>query len=165
VRLLLPSYGITTESWFVTPNIGQWCRELPLTKIYSTPQTPSLPADLLREIERSRGMLSWEDDWDDEGSLRIEEATWKMATEFLERHAKLLLKRGVTLPTPRILPGPNGSVDLHWETARRELLINVPSNSTVAGFYGEAAGKNSMKGKVELDSSDLGLFTWLTTTD
>ena len=122
--------------------------------------------DLLNEIDRSREILSWEEDWDDEGSPGFQEATWGKATEFLERHARLLLKKyGLLMPTPRILPGPGGSIDLHWETGRRELLINVRPDSNLAGFYGEATGTNSLKGKADLDASDLGLFTWLTATD
>jgi hypothetical protein len=167
----LPSYEIPKESWFdpfTATNSSQWRPTLPRL-VYSTPQqTAPFPlTDLLREIERSQEMLSWGDDWDDEGSPHFEEATWKRATGFLERHARLLFKRGAVLPTPRILPGPNGSIDLHWETNGRELLINVSPGNTLAGFYGEAAGKTSIKGKVDLDSSDLGLglFTWLTATD
>jgi hypothetical protein len=165
-----PSYWDGEEQWRAfTQDEHLWREPEPAHAVrilQYVPRAPrTLPESLLREIERSREMLTWGDDWDEEGSPRFEEATWRKAIDLLKRHAALLSERGIVLPTPRILPGPNGSIDLHWETDGRELLINVPPDGALAGFYGEAAGKNSIKGKLDLESSDLGLFTWLTTID
>lgn len=171
----LASYGTALrfpgqEHWLaLAPNESPW-REIKPVYVRSVIRiieraTESVLAPLLREIERSREMLAWEDDWDGEGSPRFEEATWKRAIDLLDRHARPLFERGVILPTPRILPGPDASIDLHWETGQRELLINVPSDGGPASYYGETAGKNSVKGKIETDKLDLLLFTWLTTTN
>jgi hypothetical protein len=121
-------------------------------------------ADLLSAIENSRSMLDLPDDWDDEGSPRIMEETWRRATDYLRRHAHLLYElSGSHITIPRILPGPEGSVDLHWKTGRRELLVNVPPGADQpATFYGDAFGTNSIKGKLNTEADDLGLFTWLT---
>lgn len=162
----LASYEPFDETWIATSEPdATWLNPAPRLLRFAPRAIVSPLAALTSEIERSREMLSWDDDWDDAGSPRFEEATWVRATTFLERHARLLLKRGISLPVPKILPGPNGSIDLHWDTEKRELLINIPPGGSLAGFYGEAAGMNSIKGKVDLSSSDLGLFTWLTVTD
>ena len=165
--IALASYELPNEEWVLPSDTSSaWLVNEPRTIQFPRKVASSPLSDLLSEIDRSREILSWEEDWDDEGSPRFQEATWEKATEFLERHARLLLKKyGLLMPTPRILPGPGGSIDLHWETERRELLINVRPDSNLAGFYGEATGTNSLKGKADLDASDLGLFTWLTATD
>jgi hypothetical protein len=165
--IALASYDVIDEEWVSAPPPSNVWFDEDEPRILNFPRRAfSSPlTDLFNEIDRSREILTWEDDWDDEGSPRFEESTWKKAIDYLERHARLLLSHGFVIPTPRILPGPNGSIDLHWETGRRELLINVRPDGELAGFYGEAAGTNSIKGKVDLNSSDLGIFKWLTVTD
>jgi hypothetical protein len=144
---------------------GSWARPCPhkVAVIYAPPRVEPL-AGLSTAIRESRTMLDLSDDWDDEGSPRILESTWRRATEYLRRHAELLyIRSGTRIPTPRILPGPDGSVDLHWKTDRRELLLNVPAQAAEpATFYGDAFGTNSFKGKLDTEAVDLGLFTWLT---
>jgi hypothetical protein len=121
---------------------------------------------LLQAIESSRELLNLPEDWDEAGSPPIEEATWRKATEFLKRHTGLLYaKYGIVLPTPRIAPGPDGSLDFHWKTGRRELLLNVPRGDEPASFYGDSYGTNSIKGQLDVRAFDPGLFTWLTITD
>jgi hypothetical protein len=55
-----------------------------------------------------------------------------------------------------ILPGPYGSIDLHWRTPKRELLINVPDDAEgPASYYGddrEEGTGNAIRGK-NLDTS------------
>jgi hypothetical protein len=165
-----PSYHRGEERWLAfSPNKTLWREVEPVHRVpvirFIQRAAESALASLLREIERSREMLTWGDDWDEEGSPHFEEATWRRAVNLLDRHARLLLDRGVILPTPRILPGPNASIDLHWETNQRELLINVPPEDAPSNYYGETAGKNSIKGKIDPDKADLFLFSWLTTTD
>lgn len=158
----MESYDVANEQWRVPTNDSrQWA--IPARVLRFIPKAPDPLADLLGEISRSREILELPDDWNDEGACHFDEATWRRATEFLKQSARLLLVRsGVTLPTPRILPGSNGGIDLHWETGLRELLINVPPGNAPAGFYGEAMGTNSIKGKVAVEATDLGLFKWLT---
>jgi hypothetical protein len=158
------------RKWSPTPSLGSgaWVnRRLSTPRILRlVKRTATPPIDgLLREVERSREILEWPDDWDDEGSPAYEEETWKKATDFLLRQARMLSQRGIQLPAPRILPGPGGSIDLHWETGAHELLVNVPVTDLLAGFYGEVMGASSVKGKLDLESPSTGLFAWLMTTD
>lgn len=164
------SYVSPDDSWFAPApaSLGSWGEEEPHEqepRLLFFPKRIALPIppSLQEEIARSREILTWGEDWDGEGSIGYEEETWKRATDFLSFHAQELARSGVVLPTPRILPGPNGSIDLHWEIGEHELLLNVPQRGQLAGFYGEVTGSNSLKGKLDLDSSAVGLFLWLTT--
>src|SRR5437870_4510321 len=72
-------------------------------------------------IYASRKILNLKEDWDDEGSAGYEETTWKRATDFLLNHARWLWKaQGILIDAPRILPGPDGSIDLHWKARNFE---------------------------------------------
>jgi hypothetical protein len=152
-----------THSWIVPRGASR-----PLLRcLPPRSEAPGPPADLLRAIEASRRILNLPDDWDDEGSPRIQETTWKRATDYLRRHAELVhFRYGSRVPIPRILPGPAGSVDLHWKTGSRELLVNVPANADEpAAFYGDGFGTNSIKGQLKTEADDPGLFTWLIAMD
>jgi hypothetical protein len=123
--------------------------------------------DALRaEVERSRSILLLENDWDGEGSIGYAENTWLRATRFLECGASALAERcEVDLPVPRIGPGPEGSIDLHWHWPGRELLVNVPpTEDEPITFYGDdGAGVAAIRGEVAKCSSNLWLMEWLTT--
>lgn len=102
---------------------------------------------LEREIESSRYLLSLQDDDLEEG-VTFSEATWSRATGFVRRFAKaLFLSSGKILDPPRILPGPKGSIDIHWESDSYELLINIPpALHQPASFYGDNKGTRTIKG-------------------
>ena len=90
-------------------------------------------------IQESRSLLDLPDDWDDEGSPGYAEATWMRAVDFLLHNAERLWQdQGVTVSAPEILPGPNGSIDLHWRVNNHELLLNIPANlDELADYYGD----------------------------
>lgn len=115
-------------------------------------------------IEESRSLLEIEDDWDGEGSAGYSEATWNRATEFLKNNARRLKDiLDVWVDAPSISPGPNGSIDLHWKTESRELLINIPADSTQpAGYYGDDRGVNRIKGTFDISGRNEWLLMWLT---
>jgi hypothetical protein len=122
---------------------------------------------LFKMIDESSALLELPDDWDDAGSSAIDSKTWERATNWIKDHAAKLWGRfGIILPEPRIMPGPDGSIDIHWKTANRELLLNVPAGtSEPANFYGDDFGSDKRKGTIEPGSFDMDLFSWLTVTD
>src|SRR4051812_6208423 len=124
-------------------------------------------ANLFRAIEDSRRILDLSDDWDGEGSPAFQEETWDRAADFLVHQAGALWDRkGLILPVPRILPGPESSIDIHWRSPRRELLINIPSDKAAPiAFYGDDYGQDKKKGQIREGALDLDLFAWLTATD
>ena len=58
------------------------------------------------------------------------EETWKRAMEFLWKMAEVFYDRlgGRNFFPPAINPGPNGSIDLHWNQQKFELLLNFPAS-------------------------------------
>src|SRR5271165_742010 len=82
------------------------------------------PDDLKAEIEQASKMLELEDDWDGEGSQTYSRDTFNRAVAFLTRHSEQLKPYGIRLPVPKIGPGPDGSIDLHWKRRSWELLVN-----------------------------------------
>ena len=116
-----------------------------------------------KAIKDSRHLLDLEDDWDGEGSPAYTEATWKRATDFLRANAnklRSLLDRQT--PVPDISPGPYGSIDLHWQTQTRELLVSIPVEpEQPAGYYGDDHGKNRIKGTLDTAGRNEWLLMWL----
>ena len=63
---------------------------------------------------------------------------------------------------PDILPGPDGSVDLHWKLEQCDLLINVPAHpSAKATFFGENRRGTFIKGAFDPSACNQGLLLWL----
>ena len=80
-------------------------------------------------ISSSRWILNLNDDWDEKGSPGYEQTTWQRACDFLVRQAKFARESHKrNLPAPRILPGPDGSIDVHWKMPQFELLVNIPED-------------------------------------
>jgi hypothetical protein len=72
---------------------------------------------------------------------------------------------GVSAPAPKIGKGPVGSIDLHWRTPGRELLVNIPPDVTApADYYGDDRhGGHVVKGTLDPAEDNLWLLMWLTT--
>lgn len=132
-----------------------------------TATEPTINRELSATIQASREILALEDNWDDEGSPAYSEATWRRAVTFLSNSAIRFWKEYQRdLIAPRILPGPDGNIDLHWKTPKRELLISIPADQAEpAAFYGddkEDGTDNAIRGK-GLNTSDHNewVFAWL----
>ena len=126
-----------------------------------SPATPALyPLDEI--IEASRAILELELD-EDEAQAPYAEETWTRAVEFLRRNAKWIWDTlGLVVDLPEILPGPDGSIDLHWDYPGYEMLINIPADPTnKAGFYGDDRGEIQIKGSFDPRSHNYGVLLWL----
>lgn len=124
----------------------------------------ALSDSLLQEIERSREILRWGDDWDDAGSPAYTKAALNRALSFLmENLTQLWLSNRLTIATPKVLPGPNGSIDIHWKLERCELLVNIPADhSQPATFYGDKKSGGVVNGTIGTWERNEWLFEWLT---
>lgn len=100
-----------------------------------------IPKDLsylLASIEKSKSILFLEDNWDDDGSERYEEATWSASVKFLLDYAKTLYQDfNVEISAPKIYPGPKGSIDIMWEVEKYRLVVNINKNGEDAMFYAD----------------------------
>lgn len=113
-------------------------------------------------IEQSRFILDIVP-CEDNGQYDCNEQTWIRATEFLTKNAKWVWDiHSHVIDTPHILPGPENSIDLHWDYSGYELLINIPADpAEMAGFYGDDHGVISIKGKFDPNKINHGLLLWL----
>ena len=116
---------------------------------------------ILDAIQESKKILKLEDDWDDDGSPAYKERTWKMATDFLINNTLQLLKKlNINTQAPKILPGPNGSIDIYWKTTQQQLLINIPEEpGEPATYYGNNG--QVINGTLDIFGDNQWLLLWL----
>jgi|GEM_PF-3180535 len=126
-------------------------------------QQPHLPPGISEAIRDSRSILDMKDNWDEEGSPGYTEATWNRAVQFIRENVRRLRQfNGVRIAPPRILPGPDGSIDIHWKLPKRELLINIPLDpEEPASYYGDAGAKDLIKGRLDTSSRNEWILMWL----
>lgn len=118
-----------------------------------------------RVIHSSRTLLELKEDWDGEGASPISEETWNRAARFLRNNASTLWGKYATrVESPSIVPLNDGSIDIHWKIARRELLVNIPPDPEKrATYYGDnKQGGNVVEGDLDIDAQNHWLLVWLT---
>ncbi len=158
------------SEWSITKGPDKWTSQkikaiietCQLEGLYK--QDTPLREDIKSAIESSRSsILGLRDNWDDEGSPGYTKETWRRATLFLENCVKWLwCDHETVLAAPNILPGPNGSIDLHWDTQKYEVLINIPADRTVKlGFYGDNKGDDFRKGSLNPKTKNEDFLLWL----
>ena len=158
----------TRQAKTFAAGVRQWGRSERRREAWIEKEQQVEPAGkLLEALEKSKAILDLPNDWDDAGSPPFKVGTWERMRQLLLVHAGLGWQRsGLMIPVPRILPGPDGSIDLHWKTPRRELLINVPEDSREPiTYYGDDFGDDRKKGTIQPGTLHPGLFAWLTVTD
>jgi hypothetical protein len=91
--------------------------------------------------------------------------TLDRAVAFLRMHVERLWRSyGVRAPIPAIGPGPDGSVDIFWELAPWQLLVNIPANpNALATFYGHDQRQQKTKGSVDSNTFSFSIAACLMT--
>jgi hypothetical protein len=128
---------------------------------------PIVNADLFAAIEAAEELTRLPFDWDGEGGKAVTREHLDRVFRFLRTAsdwARNTLHR--QFPAPRIEPGPQDSIDLHWNHMGRELLLNVPADSSAAAtFYGEAehgdGEREKLRGTLGLEHENHWLAAWL----
>lgn len=125
---------------------------------------PPNAAEIEAALEQARAMLDWPDNWDGEGSMAYSEAVWRRASDFLTDATRQLWARHQrTIPVPDIEPGPQGSIDFHWQVDGREMLLNLPAEpAEMVDFYGDTSAGESVKGRAHTSTVGPWLLAWLT---
>lgn len=139
-----------------TATICGWERETPELDIWRQHEDdPALKA----EIEHARTMIGTPV----EGHATYSEDTFNRAAAFLTMYSDQLFKsHGLVLPVPKIGPGPEGSIDLHWKHQSRELLMNIPADANEpAAFYGDDHKTQKFRGQLDVKTFNLGFAHWL----
>ena len=145
------------------PDVEEWEVSSVEEAAAEGPCLTQVSKELEEEILRASEMLKLEDDWDGEGSPAISKDTFDLAADFLESHSRYLWEHScLCLPVPRISPGPNGSIDLHWKRETWELLVNIPADTNeTAVFYGDNYGVQKINGSIDPKKGNFGITTWL----
>jgi len=92
------------------------------------------------------------------------EVVWKRAVDFLTLYIKRSWERyGVKLVIPTIFPGPDGSIDLHWDRSESEMLVNIPADAgQPVTFYGDDKKGSSVRGSISaVELYNESLMLWL----
>lgn len=129
-------------------------------------QKREVPLDpILDAINDGRKRLLAEDVfWDEDSEATYSESTVNKAGDFLAKYAHGVWDHfGKQIPVPKLLPGPEGAVDILWEEESFELLLSVPEQSHVGDYYGQNSEGENTKGIIHLDREELvhGLVLWL----
>jgi hypothetical protein len=121
--------------------------------------------ELRAEIARAEAILGLDHDVEDDAGPLYSRETLDRAVLLLANHSTRINQLcGLRLPVPRIGPGPNRSVDLHWKREKWELLVNVPADAgQLAAFYGDNYGDQTIKGRLDTSAFNYGIVTWLMT--
>ncbi|MBI5706966.1 MAG: hypothetical protein HZC36_08245 [Armatimonadetes bacterium] len=133
-----------------------------LADFESNANTVRVPQEIEEEIERSKYMLDFAENWDAEGSPAYKKTTWERAVKFLRKEARALWKAtGLNLPAPEINHGPQGSVDIDWTVGDRALLVNIPEDSKSPCVYYGRSNCGDARGRICLEKSNASLLQWL----
>lgn len=156
---------IPVESWrmevekerpYRTGNPVVWMETLQFNR-------PTFSEDPLQElIANSEELLKFRDD-SDAGFVPYSKETLDRAIEFLSIYVKSAAGAlGANIPIPRLLPGPSGSIDVHWKNEKKELIVNIPADKNAyASFYGDDYGKLYIKGSLDTASLHVSVLMWL----
>ena len=159
------------SAWSTKPSVIRWAeaiQEAQRARLHAeTPRRFDTLAHISRALQESQQILELKDDWDGEGSLGYTKAVWNRACKFVTHNATEALNRHATvIQAPKILPGPDGSIDVHWKTAARELLVNIPRlPDQPAEFYGDDYGSLQIKGRLNPENPPSALLLWLPVQD
>lgn len=145
------------------PRHGVHLHELKSSRFSQQP-SHGITERVAEAIAESKSMLNLGDDWDGEGAIGIAGQTWLRATDFLKRNATILWEKyGTEIESPTISPLVDGSIDLHWSVAKKELLVNIPAHLNLrAKYYGDdKAGGHVVEGDLDTDAYNHWLLVWL----
>lgn len=108
-------------------------------------------------------IFNLQENWDGEGGKCYNQETLYRAAEFVKKISFILWRKTQKLiSSPNILPGPDGSIDIHWKSPKFDLLVNIPENpNESATFAGDDYEKNSVKGTFDQKKINPALFYWL----
>lgn len=123
--------------------------------------------ELVKAIQKSTKIISYSNNWDGEGSKGYSKTTYVNAISFLVKYVKWVWDEKIyALPTPKILPGSNGSIDLYWKKNSYDLIITIPeAPNLVAHYYGDDKKDRVCEGTFRFQEDNEGMFLSLLCLD
>lgn len=145
---------------------------LPVGELATATRTGQLPLalrDVEEAIREAQGILAMREDPEGDGSPGYAASTLQRATDFLREATERAWSRyRVHVQAPRLTPGLDGSIDVHWRTERRELLVTVPAEATdPVPYYGndriypDDPIRQTIEGRLDLAAPNEWLIVWV----
>jgi hypothetical protein len=162
-RQQIPSQR-TIDEWIESAE----CSWFPKESVSGDPDQPVLERlsvdaypELEAEIKHAEQMVEEDEEYEDEPTYTGE--TLNRAISFLTAQLAQVKEFGCEfVPVPKIGPGPDLSVDIHWKQEKWELLVNISADSDeLATFYGDDYGVQKIKGSVDPTAPNNGIILWL----
>ena len=123
---------------------------------------------ILDQINDAREILSYETDWDGDGSLATNEAVFNNAISFLTLYSNFIYENysNTILPAPYIDITRDGGISIFWENDKAKFLIIFKNaDSKVAYFFAERTDtKIPFKSAIEINGPvDGAIASWMKT--
>lgn len=104
------------------------------------PLKSNIPLSIKEKIEKSKYILDFKNNWDEDGAIAISKKAYSNAIAFLTRYSERIVDvcgdDKDFLLAPSISPVKDGSVDLEWNLDNSYLLINfTESNNDFVYYY------------------------------
>jgi hypothetical protein len=97
-------------------------------------------------------LLLLEDNWDGEGSKKIDTDAFARAEELLNMLSETFLEKyQMPIKIPDIIPGTNGEVEIRWETEFFTLSIDIYGDQRNAVYFGMDSRGNRIKGTISAE--------------
>ena len=105
-----------------------------------------------RAIDEASYILDLEENWDDMGGCIYTKDTFQKACTFLLDFVKSTYDMcGISkIPSPKILPGPDGNIDILWKNDKFKVLIEVYKDMDIVKYYGENIEGEEEEGTINL---------------
>lgn len=116
-----------------------------LSKSFPENQKSSLQLDEI--LIGANKLLKLPENFDDEGSPSYSYQTLTNTADFLTKLWQVMLDNNLKeIPVPEVLPGPNGTIDILWETGKFDLLINISTGEVPDIDYYGRMGEYEIEG-------------------
>lgn len=96
--------------------------------------------EVFETIIDSQYIIDLEEGWGHHNEKPISREILISAIEFLEFYSKYILKHYlIAIKAPDISPNPKGTIDIHWNTKKARMLVNIHENkgNIAASYYGD----------------------------
>ena len=98
-----------------------------MTTINGKKETEKEIPDILKEnFAELKELLNLSENWDDQGSIPINEKTFNQAKLIIENLIEVMSE--FSMPIPDIGAVPNGSIDIYLKTDFYKIIINIPAD-------------------------------------
>ncbi len=115
------------------------------------------------KLNGARTLLELKEGFDGRDSPHYSKETLDRAMTFVKlQWQEYVRENGEPMPVPEIQPGPRGSIDVYWDYADLNLLVNIPADPAKrAEFAGDNTRVGRFDGNLDPTQPNGSLVSWL----